>query len=125
MKKLIILFASLSIIINCFSQKRAQVILTNSEADIIPEGIAVNNANGIMYVTSIAKKKILAINENGQCSDFIKSNRDGFLQGLGIKVDEKKQWIWAVSNEKQGDHYISRVHAFDIKTNKVLQQYSL
>lgn len=125
MKKFIVLFAFLFVIINCYSQKKAKVILTNSEADVIPEGIAVNNANGTIYVTSIARKKILAIDENGKCSDFIQSGQDGFLQGLGIKVDEKKQWIWAVSNEKQGDHYISKIHAFDISTHKTQQQYSL
>ena len=125
MKKLIVLLSGLLLVINCYSQQEAKAICTNSEADIIPEGIAVNTTNGTIYVTSIARKKILAIDENGKCSDFIKSNKGGFLQGLGIKVDEKKHWLWVVSNEKQGIHYISKIHAFDIRTNKVKQQYSL
>ena len=125
MKKLIVLLPCLFIIMRSHSQKEAKVILTNSEADIIPEGIAVNNADGIIYVTSIARKKILAVNSSGHCSDFIQSNQDGFLQGLGIKIDDKKQWVWAVSNKKQNTHYVSKVHAFDIRTGKVQQQYSI
>src|SRR5690348_37462 len=108
MKKLIVLLSGLLLVINCYSQE-AKVICTNSEADIIPEGIAVNTTSGTIYVTSIARKKILAIDENGKCSDFIKSNQDGFLQGLGIKVDEKKHWLWVVSNENQGIHYIAKI----------------
>jgi len=123
MKKLIAIITGLFIfVINCYAQQKEQVILTNSEADIIPEGIAVGN-NGTIYVTSIARKKILAIDEQGRASDFIASGQDGFLQGLGIKIDEKKQWLWVVSNEKQIDHYISKVHAFDIKSQKLQQQY--
>jgi streptogramin lyase len=123
MKKLIAITTGLLIIISCYSQQQ-QVILTNSESDIIPEGIAVGK-NGTIYITSIARKKILAIDQQGHASDFIQSNQDGFLQGLGIKIDEQKQWLWAVSNDKQSDHYISKVHAFDIRTQKVQQQYSI
>jgi streptogramin lyase len=124
MKKLIAIITGLFITLSCYSQQKEQVILTNSESDIIPEGIAVSK-NRTMYVTSIARKKILAIDEKGHAADFIKSSQDGFLQGLGIKIAEKKQWVWVVSNEKQGDRYISKVHAFDIRTKKVQQQYSI
>jgi hypothetical protein len=47
------------------------------------------------------------------------------LQGLGIKIDETKQWLWSVSNDKQDNRYISKVHAFDRRTQKVQQQYSI
>src|SRR5678809_893728 len=122
MKKLIAITTGLFITISCYSQQKEQVILTNSEPDIIPEGIAVSN-NRTIYITSIARKKILAIDEKGHVADFITSGQDGFLQGLGIKIAEQKQWVWVVSNEKQGDRYISKVHAFDIRTKKVQQQY--
>src|SRR6476469_6666202 len=96
MKKLIAIITGLFIIISCHSQQKEQVILTNSEPDIIPEGIAVSN-NGTIYVTSIAGKKILVIDEKGHAADFITSGQDGFLQGLGMKIAEQKQWVWAVS----------------------------
>jgi streptogramin lyase len=124
MKKLIAIITRLFITTSCYSQQKEQVILTNSEPDIIPEGIAVSN-NGTIYVTSIAGKKILVIDEKGHTADFITSGQDGFLQGLGIKIAEQKQWVWVVSDEKQGDRYISKVHAFDISTKKVRQQYSI
>ena len=123
-KKLIAIIISLFIILSCYPQQKEQVILANSENDIIPEGIAVSN-NGEIYVSSIARKKILMIDEKGHASDFIQSNQDGFLQGLGIKIDEAKQWLWSVSNETQDNHCVSKVHAFDIRTQKLQQQYSI
>ena len=53
MKKLIAITTGLLIIISCYSQQQ-QVILTNSESDIIPEGIAVSVP--IYYATGSRKK---------------------------------------------------------------------
>ncbi|NML20797.1 hypothetical protein HHL16_07925 [Pseudoflavitalea sp. G-6-1-2] len=98
------------------AQHQSAIIKTNSEREVIPEGIAINPTDGKIYVSSIALHKILEIEKNGKHKELIKERQHGFLEGLGLKVDAKKQLVWALSNEKQGTDYVSMVHAFDIRT---------
>lgn len=106
----------------CYAQS-FRAIVTTTEKEIIPEGIAVNPVDGKIYVSSIALKKIIAIDSSGAHTDFIETGEHGFLEGLGMKIDEKQQWLWAVSNEKQGKLYVSQLHAFDLKTKALRQHY--
>lgn len=117
-----ILFSTIS---SLSAQSNYTTIITGTERDVIPEGIAVNPADGKIYVSSIGLMKIMAIDQDGTHQDFIKSGQDGFLEGLGMKIDEKKQWLWAVSNHKEGAKYISRVHAFDLTTSATKHKYEL
>lgn len=121
MKKLLTAF-SLLICLDNFAQ---QVITTKSERDIIPEGITVNPADGKIYVSSIFLKKIIAIDEDGSHKDFVKTGEHDFLEGLGMKIDPKSKWLWVVSNQKQGNWFISYVHAFDLKTGLVKQKHQI
>src|ERR1044071_608441 len=98
-------------------------IITKSERDIIPEGIIINPANKKIYVSSIGLMKIIEIDQSGQHRDFIKSGQDGFLEGLGMKIDEQKQWLWVVSNHREEKQYSSAIHAFDLKTGKMMQRW--
>jgi DNA-binding beta-propeller fold protein YncE len=119
------LFYQLLIIlsINAAAQEH-EVITTNSERDLIPEGIAIDNKTGTIYVSSINRHKIISIN-NGKAKDFIKADQDGFMEGLGLKIDEKRRWLWALSVLRDGSFFYSKVHAFDIATGKTMQQYSI
>ncbi len=115
----------LMIAVRVMSQVPYDVISTNTEKDLIPEGIAIDPHNKKIYVSSIALKKVVSIDQSGTYRNFIGSNQDGFLEGLGIKIDEKKRWLWVVSNQRQGSWYTSQVHAFDLKTGSVKQHYVL
>lgn len=123
MRKIVFALASLLFVFNLAAQTSPKVIATHTEKDVIPEGITIDPATGTVYVSSIFLQKIIAINNDGSHKDFIKTGQDGFLEGLGMKVDAKKNWLWIVSNQKQGNWYISYVHAFDIKTSAVKQSY--
>jgi sugar lactone lactonase YvrE len=123
MKKSLFSFIGLLVALNIIAQPGPQVITTNTEKEVIPEGITIDPANGTIYVSSIALKKIISINSNGAHKDFIKSGQDEFLEGLGMKIDAKRQWLWVVSNQKQENWFISCVHAFDIKTGIVKQKH--
>src|SRR6185295_251719 len=125
MKKNFFVFACVMVFVSASGQNDHNVISTKSEKDVIPEGITVDPSKGKIYVSSIAHKKIIAIDTNGMTEDLIKSNQDGFLEGLGMKIDAKKHWLWAVSNEKQENWFISKIHAFDLKSHSLKQQYIL
>jgi len=125
MKKNLLIVIATMLAVCASAQIKPDAIFTKTEKDVIPEGITIDPADRTIYVSSIARKKIIAIDTNGATKDFIKPNQDEFLEGLGMKIDAKKQWLWAVSNQKQDKWYISQVHAFDLKTKTVKQRYSI
>ncbi|HVE60788.1 MAG TPA: hypothetical protein VNA26_03160, partial [Chitinophagaceae bacterium] len=105
--------------------QRSSTILTDSENDLIPEGIAVDTSTSTIYISSIAKQKLIAIDKNGKHKDFISSGQDNFLEGLGMKIDYKRKWLWVVSNKRIDKWFTSQVHAFDLKSGKKQQFYFL
>lgn len=105
--------------------QKSSIIISDSEKDLIPEGIAVDTSSNIIYISSIAKQKIITIDKNGKHKDFIRSGQDNFLEGLGMKIDHKRKWLWVVSNKRDGKLFTSHVHAFDLKSAKKQQFYSL
>ena len=125
MKKYTLIAGILIILNSASAQSNHTIILTKTEKDVIPEGITIDPVEGTIYVSSIAHKKIIGIDSNGVNKDFITTNQDGFLEGLGMKIDAEKHWLWAVSNEKQDKWFMSKVHAFDLRTHSVKQQYTL
>ncbi|HEY6977700.1 MAG TPA: hypothetical protein VH396_15485 [Chitinophagaceae bacterium] len=125
MKKSLLISISIMIFVCASAQIKPDVIFTKTEKDVIPEGITIDPADKTIYVSSIALKKIIGIDTNGVHKDFITTRQDEFLEGLGMKIDAKKQWLWTVSNQKQDKWYISQVHAFDLKTKTVKQRYTI
>lgn len=110
-------------LVHSFVSAQVTEIQTTTEKDLIPEGIAIDS-KGNIYISSINQHKIIRI-KNGKVSDFVKAHQDGFMEGLGMKVDEKRGWLWGVSILKDGRFFHSKIHAFDLKTGKTMQQYTL
>ena len=105
--------------------QESSIIITDSENDLIPEGIAVDTGTKTIYISSIARHKIIAVDKNGKQRDFINYGQDNFLEGLGMKIDYKRKWLWVVSDKRDGKWFTSQVHAFDLKSGKKQQFYSL
>ena len=124
MKK-IALFIACSFCISALAQEKPTVINTTGTELLIPEGIAVDESTGDIYVSSINKHKIIIINKNGSHRDFIPENHDKFLEGLGMKIDTRRNWLWVTSNRQQGKQYTSQVHAFDLTKGQTQQYYVL
>lgn len=119
-------FFLLAVLTCSFSHaQQPTVIQTTAENDLIPEGIAIDSRNGRIYITSINRHKIIAVDEQGNSTDFIQSGQDGFLEGLGLKVDEKRGWLWALSVLREGKQFSAKIHAFDLATGKTVQQYGI
>lgn len=119
-----ILLSCHSLAVNC----QAQVIKAHiypSALHLVPEGITADTRTGRIYVSSIAQQKIVVISQSGQVSDFIAGNTGGFGEGLGMKVDEKKNILWALSNKRKENVFTSMIHGFDLKTGKVLNRFVL
>jgi hypothetical protein len=100
-------------------------IITTSQRDLIPEGITINPRDKKIYVSSIWWRKIVAFDESGAVTDFIGPSQGGLLEGLGMKIDEKKQLLWVVSNHKEWDLYTSAIHSFDLKTGSGMESFKM
>lgn len=116
---LVALFSALSI-----QAQKHTVIQTNSPKDLIPEGIVVDERAGTIYVSSINQQSIIAFGNDGQIRQFVQPNQDGFLQGLGIKIDKAANRLWALSNKQDSNRFTSRIHAFDLSNGQTVFQYT-
>jgi sugar lactone lactonase YvrE len=120
--KYLFLLAALSCYHPHYSQ---EVLVFENQLNLVPEGIAIHPDNGTIYVSSIAQKKIIRITSDGKSANFINEGQDGFLQGLGMKVEVKKNLLWALSNLRNGKEFTSQIHAFDLASGKLAHHYKI
>src|SRR5687768_6007806 len=83
------------------AQRKTQVVATVKEKDIIPEGIAYDQKTKTLFLSSINKSKIVAINAAGKVDDFVASGANGLRQVLGMKVHNGQ--LWACNNTPEYD----------------------
>lgn len=102
-----------------------QVLTFEKQLNLIPEGIAIHPGNGTIYVSSIAQKKIILINADGSTANFINEGQDDFLEGLGMKIDTQRGFLWALSNIRKGKQFTSQIHAFDLATGKTTHHFKI
>ncbi|MBI9055211.1 MAG: SMP-30/gluconolactonase/LRE family protein [Bacteroidales bacterium] len=101
------------------------------EKDLIPEGVAYDKLNKTLFISSIYKRKILAIDAAGNISDFIETGESGISSVIGMEVDSKKRELWACSafDENTIDttkmDKSSGVYKFDLETGKLIKKYLL
>jgi sugar lactone lactonase YvrE len=101
-----------------------QVLTFPNQLNLIPEGIAIG-PDGTIYISSIAQKKIIKAKPDGTSSNFIREGQDGFLEGVGMKVDTKRSLLWALSNIRNGNEFTSQIHAFDLASGKKMHQFKM
>ena len=107
-----------------YSQHSYKIIASTIQRDLIPEGIAVDQNTGFIYISSIAHHKIVILDSNRNHRDFIKEDQDGYLEGLGMKIDDKRKWIWAVSNT-WGKMNTAQLHAFELSSGKMKKHFTI
>jgi len=98
---------------------------TIPEPDLIPEGIAWDPKTRTLFVSSLAKHKIVAIAPDGAVRDFVPPGRDGLPLVLGMKVDGEGRSLWACTAEgdpAEGTNAARRSYLFrfDLATGKTL-----
>jgi hypothetical protein len=92
------------------------------------ESVAGGEKEGIFYLSSVHKRKIIKADANGKVTDFTKSAQDGLTSVLGIKVDKSKKVLWACSSPMQEMENFdsiatSSVFKYDLKTGKLLAKF--
>ncbi len=83
--------------------QRARLAFVINEIDLVPEGLAYDRRRKVFYLSSLNRRKIVKIADNGKVSDIVPTGRDNLLPVLGIRVDPGDGTIWAASwSEDQG-----------------------
>jgi DNA-binding beta-propeller fold protein YncE len=104
--------------------KRSSYIL--DEPDLVPEGIAYSETNNKFYLTSIAKLKIITVNEEtGEQEDFISPGAYHFPAGAGIYADDERKQLHAVGGYYTHPDSISSLFTFDLNTKELLNKYDV
>ena len=102
-----------------------------SEKGIIPEGVAYDQVTKTLFISSIYKRKIIAIDSSGKITDFIPSGFEGIQGVIGMEVDPERNLLWACSGwtrmkkpDKPMDEY-SGIYKFDLETGELIKKYLL
>lgn len=96
--------------------------------DLVPEGIAYDEANDVFYVTSIHRRKVIRVQRDGTFSDFTAEGQDGMLGGLGLKIDAQRRLLWVISSttpEMRGwskDVSGSMLAAYDLRDGRLVKK---
>lgn len=110
----------------------SSIALSIPEKDLIPEGIAYDPVDEAFYLGSVQKCKIIKIDKHAKISDFTKPRQDGLVPVLGMRIDAKRGFLWAVSSYGFYKANIPRellgttgVFKYDLKTKKPVKKYML
>lgn len=74
-----------------------ELFATIPEPDLIPEGIAFDASTRTLYVSSIRKRKIVAVSRDGRAKDFVAPGTGGLWSVLGMKIDPARRTLLACS----------------------------
>ncbi|MDI9310753.1 MAG: hypothetical protein QM535_11100 [Limnohabitans sp.] len=113
------------------SLSSANKVVTLSEKDLHPEGLAFLNKQKSWLVGSIRKRKIVLFDsKSGKCSDWLVDS--SLLAVMSLKVDAVEKTIWVATSaipEMEGYDEASKgkseVLQIDIKSRKIIQRIGL
>jgi hypothetical protein len=110
---------------------RSSAGFTIHEKGLITEGLAYDPVEESFFVSSVHKRKILAVGKSGDVKTFA-SEQDGLFSVLGMAVDAKRRHLWVTStafpqmiNFRKEEDGTSAVFKFDLRTKKLLKKYVL
>lgn len=104
------------------------VAFTIKDRSLHTEGIDYNPNTKTFYLGSIHKRKIVKVASDDAVSDFCPSAFQGMTSIFGLKVDAKRNVLWACSSPmEEMQNYDSAaqsaVFKFDLSSGELLQKY--
>ncbi len=103
---------------------------TVAEKDLIPESVAYDEREKVFYLSSVYKRKILAITQSGDVKVFA-GESDGLWSVMGMKVDATRRLLWVcTTSHQQMTNFVAEdkgktaILKYDLKTGKLLAKYS-
>lgn len=116
-------------------QEMLQPIIHSDTAFVIPdrtlhlECVAANSKDGSFFMGSIHRRKIIRRDIKGSVSDFTSDGAFDLGGVFGLKVDTRRQVLWACSSpvpemEDYDSTLQSALYKFDIKSGSLLGRYT-
>jgi hypothetical protein len=110
----------------------SETAFTYPEKDLITESVAYDSAEKKFYLSSIYRKKMVWIDENGNTGNFKSEGQDGLWSVFGIKVDPLRRILWACTGAvKQTKDYNpddlgkTAVFKYNIDSGKLIKKFEL
>jgi len=108
----------------------SEVAFTLKDRSLHTEGIEYDAEHKTFYLGSIHKRKIIKVSPDGTATDFCTSAFNGMGSIFGIKVDVKRNILWACSSpmeEMENYDSISRsaVFKFELSSGKLISKYEV
>ncbi len=104
--------------------KETSVLTVNAKSSLIPEGIAFDHINNIIYLSSIYHDKIIAFDpDNGEVWDLIEPGQYGFKHGIGMEI--KDGLLFALSSTKTAKESTSILIVYELDEDRFLKSYTL
>lgn len=113
------------------SKRRSEVAFRLADKGLITEGIAYDPVEGVFFVSSVHKRKIIGVDRGGGAEDFSRPE-DGLWAVLGLRVDPGRRLLWgttAAIPQMEGfieeDRNRTGVFKYDLEKKQVLKVYLL
>ena len=110
---------------------RSEKIFTIPDKDLITEGLAYDPASQRFFVSSVHRRKIVAVDARGRTSDFSLAT-DGLWSVSGMRVDAARRILWVTTTafpQMQGfektDDGKAGVFKYDLRNGRLLKKYLL
>lgn len=87
----------------------------SGRSDLVPEGIAYDPVDGVFYLSSLEKRRVVRVDRRGHATDSAPAD----YATLGMKVDAKRRLLWvAASDEKSGQSNLTAYNLDDPSQTK-------
>lgn len=115
-------------------RNRAPVVVSRvafevPESDLLTEGVACDSANGVFFVGSVRKGKILRVTGDGRTSVFA-TVEGGRWAPLGLRVDGRRRTLWVaaaalpqVAAYQAADSGRSAILQYDLRSGRLTGRY--
>lgn len=108
---------------------RSDTAFALAETDLLPEDIAYYPAARTFYLSSLRKRKIVAVDARGRARDFVRSGAHGLWAVSALALDPARRVLWASTaatvvqeGYAAADSGRSAVLQFDLATGKLLRR---
>ena len=121
-------------ILKIFAANRAPRVISQpafvvEEKGLVPESVAYDPIDDTFYLSSVYKRKIVAVTRNGESRVF-SNDADGLWSVMGMKVDPERRLLWVcttahrqMSNYTDEDKGRSGIFEYDLRTGHLRNRY--
>lgn len=102
----------------------------HKEKDLMVEGVAWDILKKTLFLSSLHRRKIVAVDSKGSARNFVKEKADGLLQVVGMEVDPQRRHLWVCSGYwgsmtildlKKTRDLRTGVFKYDVDTGKLIK----